>query len=429
MKTTTITTPISLHSHSVSEIFRAIRVRNYRLFFYGQLTSMVGTWMQSMVQSWLVYRLTGSALWLGVITFVMQGTAFFTSPVAGYIVDRTDRRKLLIWIEVGSMIQAFLLAALVFTGTIRIWQLAVLSALLGVANSFESTTRHSFAFDLVGRADLSSAIGLNSVTINLSRVIGPSIAGALIALLGTGGEGWCFVINGASFLAVIFCLALMREEELHTHRGPKTTEAPSGFVHQLTLGLRYVQENTQIRDLLLFTTFMSFVGFPYAVIMPFIATQTLHGGANTLGWLTGTLGVGALFGGLSASRPRKGTQAIWRKILSDLFFLGFSLVILGLSRSMTLSMCAATALGFFLMGSFPLVNSTIQTLVDDSVRGRVVSLYTMSFLGAGPLGSLVMGSLTDGIGVQKATIGCGVFCVLSALAAFYGRRSEQAKPI
>lgn len=399
---------------------------------------MVGTWMQAMVQSWLIYRLTHSATWLGVITFVMQGTAFVSSPFAGYVVDRMDRRKLLIWIETAAMIQAFLLAALVFTGTIQIWQIAVLSGVLGVANAFESTTRHSFAFDLVGQADLRSAISLNSVTINLSRVVGPAIAGLIIGVLGGGlngaggnrAEGWCFVINALSFIAVIACLALMRESELHRHHNSKLNETVAGFknlLHQLGMGIQYVKKAPEIRSMLLFTTFMSFVGFPYAVLFPFIATQTLHGDAHTLGTITAAAGVGAVFGGMTASRKRAGPDEIWKKLLSDLFLLGVSYIVLGYSHWIYLSIAASAAFGFFLMGSFPIVNTTIQSLVEDSLRGRVISLYTMSFLGTSPIGALAVGALTDATGVRATTIGLGVFCMIAAVWAMAGRaRKNQA---
>ncbi len=381
-----------------------------------------------MVLSWLIYRLTGSALWLGIITFVTQGTAFVASPVIGYIVDRNERRRLLIWIEVASMIQAFLLAALVFAGAIQIWEIAVLSAFLGVAGAFESTTRHSFAFDLVGKVDLPSAISLNSVTINLSRVVGPAIAGVILSAFSGGGEGWCFVINGLSFIAVIVCLMLMRESELHLHHSSsQQTAKHQGFLHQMTLGIRYVKNVKEIRNLLLFTTFMSFVGFPYSVIFPILATKTLHGDAHTLGWITAASGVGSLFGGLSSSRPRAGSEAIWRKILIDLFLLGVSYVVMGSSHSLILTVCASTSFGFFLMGTFPLVNTTIQSLVDDSLRGRVVSLYTMSFLGAGPLGSLAVGALADATGVAATTLCIGTLCMGAAIWGFT-QRKPHARP-
>jgi MFS family permease len=400
-------------------------VHNYRLFFYGQLLSMVGTWMQSMVQSWLVFRLTGSALWLGIITASMQGTAFVASPFAGVLVDRFDRRKLLIWIEFAAMIQALLLATLVFTGAVRIWQIAALSALLGIANAFESTTRHAFAVDLVGKADLPSAISLNTVTINASRIVGPSIAGALIAIMGNGSEGWCFLINALSFIAVIACLLWMDPAKLHRKGALDFNKGAMRFRHQLTQGLHYVRKKPQIRNFLLFTTFMAFVGFPYAVVLPVIATQVLHGDAHTYGWLTGACGIGSLFGGLSSSRPRRDQDAIWRKLLGDLFFLGLSYIALSFSHALPISLLAAAALGYFVMGTFPLINSTIQSLVDDSVRGRVVSLYTMSFLGAGPLGSLVLGGATDRAGVTLATSAFGMVCVTAAIGAAWVRRVRR----
>ena len=380
---------------------------------------MVGTWMQGMVQAWLVYRLSHSASWLGFISFSTQLPAFLMSPVAGVLADRGDRRKILIWVQVVAMTQALLLATLVFAGKIELWHVAVLSVVLGLANAFELTTRHAIAGDLVGKADLHSAIACNSIIINGSRILGPALAGVLIAPL---GEGWCFLLNGLSYLAVIYGLWIIHLEQHKHFAGSRNPLA------QIRGGIQYVQNSPRIRRFLAASTFMSFFGFGYAVLMPVFAKDILHGDARVLGWLTGAAGAGAILGALGLSQAADPEQTE-RRVYRNLLLIGASLILLGVSRNLALSLGATFGVGFFLMGTFPSLNTAIQQMVDDSVRGRVLSLYTMSFLGAVPLGNLLAGGLADRIGASWVEIASGsVFLIAGvALNCIYSGNSVESR--
>jgi MFS family permease len=259
----------------VSRLFRALQSRNYRLFFGGELISMMGSWMQSIVQAWLVYRLSHSALWLGLIAFCTQFTAFLVSPYAGVLADHVDRRKLLIGVEIAGMIQALLLSALFFSGKIELWHIAALSIVLGVCNSFEIITRHSFAVDLVGKADLPSAISLNSIVINGSRIAGPALAGILIGLL---NEGWCFMLNALSYLAVLYSLLAM--ELTPSQKVRNASKIP--FTSHFAAAVRYLRGMPAITRLMILSSFISFLGFPTGNLMPVFAKDVLHGSASTL---------------------------------------------------------------------------------------------------------------------------------------------------
>lgn len=385
--------------------FRALRNRNYRYYFYGQLVSMPGTWMQTIVQAWLVYRLTDSAFWLGITSFCHHFTAFAASPVAGVLADRMDRRKLLIQVEIAAMLQAFALSALVFSGGIRIWHIAALASVLGVVTAFELTTRHALAFDLAGKQDLGSAIAINSTTINVSRVVGPSLAGILTAVLGKGSEGWSFFINGLSFFAIIFFLSLIRLE----HRKP-LTESPGPFIE----AWHYVRKTPRIRALMTVAFLLSLFAFPYSVLLPVISEKVLHGQAQTLAWLMAASGMGAVLGSILAASARA-EAALTRQLRWETLGLGLSLLLLAFARTLWLSLGASFGIGFFLMGAFPKINNAIQQSVDHHLRARVVSVYTMTFLGAVPLGSLAEGWLADRFGVVPVTGGAGLVCLALAL--------------
>ncbi|OFZ22034.1 MAG: hypothetical protein A2X94_16425 [Bdellovibrionales bacterium GWB1_55_8] len=380
----------------------ALKHRNYRLYFTGQLLSMVGTWMQSTVQAWLVYRLSGSATWLGIVTFSMQLPAFLASPMAGVVADRVDRRKILLWAEAIGMLQAFALAALVLTGHVELWHVAALSMVLGVVHAFEMTSRHSLAAELVPRTDLHNAIAWNSVTMNGSRIVGPALAGVLIVQV---GEAWCFLLNGLSFLAVILGLLLMRLQ-------PRNIEpAMSRPLEQIREGALYVLKNRNILKLVGLTAFIGFFGFPYAVLLPVFAKGILGGDSRTLGFLIGAAGVGAILGAFRGLGKPSESSTDSRQFL----LIGVSICTLGLSRSVSLSIAATFFIGFFMMGILPVFNTTIQHLVEDSFRGRVLSIYTMGFLGSMPLGSLLCGWLTDHFGAPAVQVSFGaVFLLLSA---------------
>jgi MFS family permease len=387
--------------------FHALKNRNYRLYFSGQLISVVGNGMQLMVQSWLVYRLTHSAYWLGLIAFCSQVPAFFTSPMAGIIADHKDRRQILIWVQIIGMLQSFTLAALVFAGTIQAWQVAVLSVLLGVLNAFEITTRHSFAVDLVGKKDLSSAISLNAAAINGSRVLGPALGGLLLVPL---GEGWCFALNGLSFLAIIFVLLAIDLEPRN-----KKVRLSRSWEH-LGEAFEYLKKTPMILKFMGLSTFIALLGFSYTVLLPILAKEVLHGDSGTFAYLSSAGGLGAIVGAVFLA-PSSAPQYLYRKIFTYVWAMGCGFILLGASHTIWLSVLAMFLVGCFMMGAFPIINSSIQAIVEDSMRGRVMSLYTMTFFGATPLGSLLVGGLADRFGTQRVAVGSGATCVLFGLCA------------
>jgi MFS family permease len=390
----------------VGNAFRALENRNYRLYFSGQLISVVGNGMQLMVQSWLVYQLTHSAYWLGFVSVCSQLPAFFSSPFAGVIADHKNRRSILLWVQIIGMFQAFTLAFLVFTGKVHFWEIAVLSVVLGILNAFEITTRHAFSVDLVGKKDLGSAIALNSATINISRVLGPAIGGLLLVPLGEAG---CFVVNGLSYLAVICGLSMMTLDP----QGKKIRLGDSW--EHLGDAVRYVRNTPAILKFMGLATFISFVGFSYSVLLPVVAKEVLHGDSGTLAILSASAGIGAITGAVVLGSAE--LNGIYKKIFTYVWLMGCGFVILGLSHYVWLSAIAMFFVGCFMMGAFPIINSSIQNLVEDSMRARVMSLYSMTFFGATPLGSLIVGMLADRAGTQKVAIGSGVICMSFGLLA------------
>mgnify|MGYP001587272187 CR=1 FL=1 len=368
------------------------------------MVSMAGTWMQSTVQAWLVYRLSHSTGWLGIITFCTQFPAFIISPVAGIIADHKDRKKILMWTGIVGLLQALALSALVFTGQVNLWHITFLSVVLGLVNGFELTTRHAFAMDLVGKSDLNSAIALNSTTINSSRILGPALAGICINWI---GEAWCFIINSMSYLAIIASLLMIKME-------PRTAAITDSIriypaLSELRAAITYIRGVKRIRRLMLIAAAVSFVAFPYTVLLPAFAKTILHGDAVTLSSLMAMTGFGAIMGAL-ASVTVLNDRYIERKLTMSMVKTGGCLCVLGLSNTLWLSLLCTFGLGFFLMGMFPIINTAIQQTIEDSLRGRVLSLYTMTFLGAMPLGGLMAGWLADHLGVQTVTISTGIIC-------------------
>lgn len=387
----------------MASTFSAFRNPNYRTYFAGQMLSMSGTWMQQVVQSWLVYRLTQSGLWLGLITFATQAPAFLVAPFAGVAVDSFNRRRMLIIIEVLAMLQAFALTALVLTNQIELWHIALLGTVLGLINAFEMTTRHTFAVDMVGKEDLASAISLNSVIINTSRIIGPALAGALIFRI---GEGWCFFINGLSYLAVILGLLkiVVRVPELRNHTGEST-------FHQIHEAWKYARGKPFILKSFALATFLSIVGFSYMVLLPVFAQKVLHGDARVLAWLTCFNGIGAMVGSLT-SGSFANRWRIKTRVTLNVLVLGLALVSFGLSHQPWLSYLSIFFVGSSLMRVFPALNTTIQLLVSDHIRGRIMSFYMMTFLGATPIGHFAAGWLSDHIGASMVTVGSGIICFI-----------------
>ena len=366
---------------------RALQYRNFQLFFAGQLISLIGTWMQNVAQSWLVYRLTGSSVLLGAIGFAGQIPVFLLSPVAGIVADRYSRHRVVIATQTASMLLAF-----------------VLAAALGAVNAFDIPARQSFIVDMVGRADLMNAIALNSSMFNASRVVGPAIAGILVATI---GEGWCFFANGASYLAVIAGLLMMHVVR-HEH-----VEQPGSPLSHLAEGFRFVIHNTPIHALLTLLGVVSLTGMPFAVLMPIFADRILHGGATALGWLMGASGVGALAGALLlASRKSLKGLGLWVAVSAVGFGLGLSLF--ALSRTFWLSAALLVPVGFAMMIEMGSSNTLIQSMVPDRLRGRVMSVYSMMFMGMAPVGSLLAGAAANRIGAPWTVAAGGLICMAAA---------------
>jgi MFS family permease len=375
--------------------------------------------MQNVAQSWLVYRLTGSALLLGATGFASQIPVFLFAPVGGIVADRFNRQKIVIGTQIASMILAFILAGLTLTHRVEVWHIFVLAALLGVVNAFDIPGRQSFLVEMVGKEDLMNAIALNSSMFNGARIIGPAIAGILVAKI---GEGWCFFANAASYIAVIAGLFMMRV-------APRTYRAPTGspLAHMIE-AYQWVRHTGPIRALLLLLGLVSLVAMPYVVLMPVFADKVLHGGgqwlatflkaqdlgAVRLGVLMGATGVGAMLGALTLA-SRTGVRGLGRWVAYSCGGFGISLILFALSRSFWLSTVLLLPVGFCMMLQMSSSNTLIQAMVPDEMRGRVMALYSMMFMGMAPFGALFGGALADRLG-SPLTVGVGaVACVAGAV--------------
>ncbi|HLW84406.1 MAG TPA: MFS transporter [Candidatus Sulfotelmatobacter sp.] len=397
---------------------RALRHRNFQLFFSGQLISLTGTWMQTVAQSWLVYRLTGSGLLLGAVGFSSQIPVFLFAPIGGITADRTNRRHVVIATQTVSMLLAFVLAALTLTGRVQVWHVFVLAALLGVVNAFDIPGRQSFLVDMVGKGDLMNAIALNSSMFNGARVIGPAVAGVLVARL---GEGWCFFANGVSYIAVIIGLLLMRVEA-----APRVSSKTSPLEH-IREGFHFVEHTAPIRALLLLLGVVSVTGMPYVVLMPIFADRILHSGgqefasligahdlgAVRLGILMGAAGVGALLGALTLAM-RSGVKGLGRWVTVCCAGFGVSLMLFAASKSFWLSVTLLLPVGYFIMLQMAASNTLIQAMVPDSLRGRVMAVYSMMFMGMAPIGALLGGALSDRLGAPITVAMGGLAAVAGA---------------
>lgn len=393
-------------------MFRALRHRNYRLFFTGQSISMIGTWMTRIATSWLVYKLTGSALLLGVVGFAGQIPSFILAPFAGVFVDRWNRHKLLVGTQVLAMVQSFSLGILALSGYIKIWHVIALSVFQGIINAFDMPARQSFVVQMVeNRDDLSNAIALNSSLVNGARLIGPSVGGVVIAVV---GEAWCFMIDGFSYLAVIGSLLAMTVAPVVIKTAKET-----GVLRQLREGFSYVSGFMPIRSILLLLAFVSLVGFPYTVLMPVFANDILHGGPNTLGFLMAATGVGALTGAMLLA-ARKSVLGLGRYIPMMAGLFGASLIAFSFSRVIWVSLVLLVVTGLGFMVHMAASNTLIQTMVDEDKRGRVMSFYTMAFMGTAPFGSLIAGSLAEKIGAPNTLAIGGIGCIAAA-AIFYAK--------
>ncbi len=382
---------------------RALRHRNFRLFVGGQSISLIGTWMTRLASSWLVYRLTHSALLLGIVGFAGQILTFVLAPFAGVWIERMDRRRLLVWTQALAAVQSLALAALTLAGVINIGEIIALSLFQGLINAFDMPGRQAFIVQMVeDRADLGNAIGINSSMVNSARLIGPALAGIVI---GAWGEGWCFFIDGVSYFAVIASLLMMRLKPIEYKR---TT---SSMFEQMREGWSYVHSFVPIRTVLTLFAILSLMGWPYAVLLPIFAGTVLHGGPHTLGWLTGASGVGALAAAVSLTL-RKSVVGLTKHIQIAAGMFGAGLILFGLSHVLWLSLLLMLVVGYGMMLGLAGSNTIIQTLVPEDMRGRVMSYYTMAFVGMAPFGSLLAGGLAHWIGAPHTVMLTGACCLL-----------------
>jgi MFS family permease len=385
---------------------RALQSRNYRLFFGGQSISLIGTWMTRLAMSWLVYRLTKSAALLGIVSFASQIPAFLLGPIAGVWLDRWDRHRTIVFTQTLSTVQSFALAVLALSGIVRVWEIIVLALFQGFVNAFDMPARQSFVVQMVERReDLGNAIALNASMVNAARLIGPAVAGGLVAGV---GEGYCFLIDGISYLAVIAGLLMMRIPQ------PEIRKPRRNIAHELHEGWRYVSGSVPIRAILVNLGMVSLFGMPYSVLMPIFAGDVLHGGPNTLGFLTASAGVGALAGTVALAM-RRSVIGLGRLIAIATAVCGVSLIAFGLSRVVWLSMLTVGVVGFGLMQQMAPSNTILQTIVDDEKRGRVMAFYSMAFQGMAPFGSLLAGSLAARIGAPGTVVVSGGGCLIASL--------------
>lgn len=397
------------HGFGLPVTLRALKHRNFQLFFGGQLISLIGTWMQNVAQAWLVYRLTGSSLLLGSVAFAGQIPVFLTAPLGGIVADRYSRHRIVIGTQTVSMILAFTFAGLTLTNRITVIEIFIIAILRGVVNAFDIPGRQAFIVEMVGKEDLMNAIALNSSMFNGARVIGPAIAGIVVAKI---GEGWCFFADAVSYIAVIVGLLMM-------HVAPRVVRPAGSPIEHIIEGFRFVRETAPIRALLLLLGLVSLVAMPYTVLMPVFADRILHGGARGLGILMGATGVGALIGALTLA-TKTGVHGLGRWVTLSCAGFGAFLIAFALSKNFMLSTLLLVPVGFCMMLQMSSSNTLIQAMVPDHLRGRVMSVYSMMFMGMGPFGALIAGAIADRMGAPLAVIIGAVACIGGA--GLFGHR-------
>jgi MFS family permease len=381
---------------------RSLRTRNYRLFISGQLISLVGTWMQTVAQAWLIYRLTDSAALLGLIGFAGQIPVFVLAPLGGVIADRANRHRVLLATQASMMVLALALAALTLSGIVQVWQIFTLATLLGLANAFDIPARQAFVAELVPRHDVVNAIGLNSSMVNGARVVGPAVAGLVVAVM---GEGYCFLLNGLSYVAVLIALLRMHVDP------PRRSASPISAWASVVEGFAFSWHTTPVRALLLLLGLVSLMGMPYSVLMPIFADRILQGGPDAYGILMSASGVGAL-GAAAALTMRKSVRGLGRWVAVSSGGFGVCLIAFSVSRSLWMSAALLVPAGFFMMMEMASSNTLIQSMVPDRLRGRVMAVYSMMFMGMAPLGALIAGALAEPLGAPlTVTIG-GIICIV-----------------
>ncbi len=402
----------------VRTVFRSFRYRNYRLFFGGQSISLIGTWIQRIATPWLVYDLTGSALLLGVVGFAGQIPTFFIAPFAGVLTDRLNKYHIMIATQMAAMTQAMVLALIYFSGDIRIWHIILLNTILGCVNAFDTPARQSFMIEMVEkREDLSNAIALNSSMVNGAKLLGPSIAGMLIALT---GEGVCFLINGVSYIFVITSLLLMRVTP------GKPARRNTSILREMKEGVTYALEFAPVKYIIALLALVSLMGTSYTVIMPVMVKEVLGGGPNTFGFLMGASGMGALAGALYLA-SRRSVVGLFKFIPVAAVLFGAGLIALSFSRFIPLSLVLMIFVGLGNMLQMASSNTLLQTIIDDDKRGRIMSLYAMAFMGTLPFGSILAGSMARLFGPDSTILLGGITCLAGGL--FFARKLPEIRKI
>jgi MFS family permease len=386
-------------------IIRTLSSRNFRLFFYGQGISLIGTWMQQVAMSWLLYTLTNSAFMLGLISFVARIPIFLASPLLGVLADRWNRHRIVVVTQTLSMIQALFLAFLVLTHVVHVWHLFALSLFIGIVNAMDIPSRQSFLVEMVDKKNLGNAIALNSSLVNAARLIGPSVAGILIAVV---GEGVCFLINAVSYMAVIVALLMMKI----TPRKIERKNIP--ILREFREGARYAYGFAPTRAILLLLSLVSLMGMPYMVLMPVFAKSIYHQGPNGLGFLSGAAGAGALLGAVFLA-TRNSVLGLGRIIVMAALLFGTGLLVFSHFPLFWPSLGLLALTGFGMMVFLASSNTVLQTIVEDDKRGRLMSFYAMSFMGMAPFGGLLAGGLASRIGVQNTVLAGGVVCIVGGL--------------
>jgi MFS family permease len=410
--------PLRARQFRIPKTFSALRHRNYRLFLIGQFISLAGTWMQTIAQGWLVYQISGSELALGIVGFASAIPALIISPFAGVITDRVSRRGLLVATQTGAMSLALILAVLTFLDIVQVWHVVVLAVCLGVVNSFDGPARQAFVVEMVGRDDLPNAIALNSMTFNSGRIVGPAIGGAVLVLV---GAAWCFLINGLSFLAVIAGLLAMKLPP----RKPDTSSLSP--IKQMRSALAYLSHEPDLRALLLMALAFSLFGISYSTVLPAFIDKVLGQGAAAFGTVNAMSGIGAVTGAFIVAkwgdRGQRGKWLSWA-------IMGFPVVLtlFAYNRYYPLTLFLAVLLGVGFMLTFTLINTLLQTSLADEMRGRVLSLYTLTFFGFTPFGNLAIGSMSEWIGLSQALMISAVLSFVTAGAVLLWIPSVRRLP-
>ncbi|MCB0063148.1 MAG: MFS transporter, partial [Caldilineaceae bacterium] len=394
--------PLRTRQFRLPKTFAALRHRNFRLYVSGQLISGIGTWMQIIAQGWLVYDLSKSELALGIVGFASAIPALVITPWGGVLVDRVPIRRLLVITQSGSMILALILSLLTFTGIVQVWHVVVLAVVLGLLNAFDGPARQAFVVEMAGREDLSNAIALNSMTFNGSRIIGPAVGGIMLAAV---GSGWCFFWNGITFLAVIIGLLAMRLPP-HTPR-----ESKGSPLAQLASGLAYANSLVAVRGLLGMALILSLFGITYSTVLPAFVDEVLHQGPTAFGALNTVAGIGALFTAFMIARfGENGHRGQWLSYVSIAF--PVVLCIFALNHSYPLALILGIFLGIGFMGQFTLINTLLQNNISDEMRGRVMSLYTLTFFGFTPFGNLLIGAVAERWNLSLAVAGSAIIAFI-----------------